>query len=149
MRYSVRPPIFPRRPGTNSTGGIKQTFVNMVMQDQTELEYYFWPEVQKLYRCMLCIYSNRESLFSGVGRYCLPVCLCRCLILIGSHKILTLMQILGKRGPLRKSTVKLGLKSVLDTNTCNWNLRNQTALEHIKQHPPTQLVRSNQPDIDQ
>ena len=57
--------------------------------------------------------------------------------MIGSHKILTLVQILGEKGPFRKSIVKLGLKSVLDTKTRNWDLRNQTSLAYIQYRPPT------------
>ena len=81
-------------------------------------------------------YSTRGIFLRGVGRYYLPVCLNH-LILIGSHKTLILLQILGERGPFCKSTVKVGLKSVLDTKTCSWDMQNQTALSYIKYHPPT------------
>ena len=63
----------------------------------------------------MMISLTRGSLFSGAGTCCLPVCLCRQLILIVSHKILTLVQILGKRGLFCKSTVKVGLKSIIGT----------------------------------
>ena len=66
----------------------------------------------------------------------MPVWLCSCLTIIGLQKILTLVQLAGERGPFQKSTVKVGLKSVLDTKTCNWDLCNYTALAYIKHPPP-------------
>ena len=59
------------------------------------------------------------------------------------------MQIMGERGPFRKSTVKAGLKSVLDTKTRNWDMWNQTALAYIKYHPPAYLVRCNRLEVDE
>ena len=50
---------------------------------------------------------------------------------------------LGEIGPFCKSTVKVGLKNVLDTRTHNCDLWNHAALECSKYQPPTKFVRSN------